>query len=191
MFLTPQDYKPYIRDEIKDDILFEDLALIKQVELQAQSQMESYLSGRYDTSKIFVPVLEWDTDKNFTAGQYAYAENEEGSGFVFKALINIPAGGDNPWDNLLDEVPANIVWSMEDPRNPVIVLQLVYMVLYHGHKALPGNRIPQLRIDDYDHAIAWLEKVAEGRLNPILPEAVTEDQALSYWGSETRRNNRF
>lgn len=191
MFLTPQDYAPYIRPEIKDDLLIDDDTLRRQVELSAQSQMESYLSGRYDTSKIFVPILTWDADKGYSASSYAYAENEDDIGAIFKALINVPTNGVNPWENIVDTTPANVVWSMEDPRNPVVVLHLVYLSLYHGHKALPGNRIPQLRIDDYEHAIRWLEKVSEGKLNPILPEAIVEGNSIASWGSETRRNNRY
>jgi phage gp36-like protein len=191
MFLHPQDYKPYIRAEIKEDILLDQTEIIRQVEQAAQAQMESYLSGRYDTSKIFIPVLTWNDETNYSAGAYVYAENEAGTGLVFKASVNVTAGSGNPWDNIEDPTPANIVWEIEDPRNPVIVLKMIYMTLYHGHKALPGNRIPQLRIDDYSDAIRWLEKIAEGKINPILPEAVVEGEGIASWGSETRRNTRW
>lgn len=181
MFLTPEDYKPYIRKEIKEDILLGQTALIQQVELAAQAEITSYLAGRYDVSKIFTEIRSFKYDATFPEGAYVYDE-----GKIYKSLATqtetIPSV--NIWEE-------TSTWALEDPRNPIIVLRMVYITLYHAHKALPGQQIPKLRIDDYDISLRWLEKVAAGLLNPLLPEAEREDGGLVAFGSEPRRQSRW
>lgn len=54
MFLTEEDYTALIRNEIKD-ILLENYSVSKMqiAEQMAIQQVKNYLSGRYDTEKIF------------------------------------------------------------------------------------------------------------------------------------------
>jgi phage gp36-like protein len=67
----------------------------------------------------------------------------------------------------------------DDERNPVLVMYLIDMALYHLHSKQPGRNIPQIRIDRYDTAIDWLSKVAKGDLNPNLAEK-TGDEVPNY-----------
>ena len=181
-FLIPEDYTPYIRTAIKEDILLGNTALINQIELAAIGEMASYLAGRYDTTKIFMDILTWNIALSYEADDYVYD-----AGKIYKATA-ASAAGIRPSVNVTQPDP---IWVLEDPRNPIIVLRMIYIVLYHAHKSLPSSQIPQLRIDDYDLSIKWLEKVAEGILNPLLPEAVPTDGGIASWGSETRRQNRY
>jgi phage gp36-like protein len=181
MYLIPEDYTPYIRTAIKEDILLGNTALMAQVELAAVAEMNSYLSGRYDTEKVFPPILPWNNAFAWEADDLVYD-----AGAIYKALASNT--DTRPSTNVSQPTP---VWAKEDPRNPIIVLRAVYIALYHAHKSLPSSQIPQLRIDDYDLSIKWLEKVAEGTLNPMLPEAVRPDTGVASWGSETRRQTRY
>lgn len=52
-FLTDQDYKDTIQDDILDMILDSDATIRAQAELKVQSEMESYLAVRYDVANIF------------------------------------------------------------------------------------------------------------------------------------------
>lgn len=54
-------------------------------------------------------------------------------------------------------------------RNPVLVLYMADMVLYHIHSRIAPMNIPELRGIRYDAAIGWLKRVADGKLNPDLP----------------------
>ena len=181
MFLIPEDYKPYIRESIKDDILLGQTSLIKKVELAAQEEMSSYLAGRYDVTKIFVVIQTYDDDSQYNAGDYIYD-----AGNIYKALEAIT--GVQPSLEILEDDPRV---ALEDPRNPLIVLRMVYITLYHAHKALPGSQIPQLRIDDYDISRQWLKDVTSGLINPLLPEAEVETNSLVLYGSEERRTTRW
>lgn len=181
MFLIPEDYKPYIRAEIKEDILMGQTNIIQQVEMASQEEISSYLSGRYDVTKIFINILTYNAIRTFQTGEYVYE-----TGKIYRALEAVTDV--SPTVNHVQENPK---WVLDDPRNPLIVLRMVYITLYHAHKSLPGSQIPRLRIDDYDMSIRWLEKVAEGKLNPILPEAEKEDGVIVVYGSEERRQNRY
>lgn len=61
-FLTENDYSVLVRTEIKDILLenYSDTKL-KSAEQMATSQVKNYLSGRYDTTKIFSAT---DDDRN-------------------------------------------------------------------------------------------------------------------------------
>lgn len=52
-FLTKPDYDPYIKDSSLNQVTTFNDALITNVELAAQAEMESYLSMRYDVVNIF------------------------------------------------------------------------------------------------------------------------------------------
>src|SRR5690606_33860118 len=52
-FLTNDDYKPQIRDWIKNIVINEDPAIQSKSELAAQAEMESYLRDRYKVGEIF------------------------------------------------------------------------------------------------------------------------------------------
>lgn len=177
MFLITEDYSPYIRTSIKDDILLGQTSLIKKVELAAQAEMSSYLNDRYDVTKVFIDIMPYHADLQYNAGAYIYD-----AGNIYKALEAIT--GVQPSVEI-EEEDSRV--SLEDPRNPIIVLRMVYITLYHAHKSLPGSQIPQLRIDDYDISLKWLRDVATGVINPLLPEAVREDNAIVAYGSEERR----
>lgn len=181
MFLFPTDYTPYIRASIKEDILLGQSAIMQQVELAAQEEISSYLNGRYDVSKIFMLIQDWNNTAQYAIGAYIHR-----SGKIYKALEAIT--GVDPAVEIGQE---NSRVSLEDPRNPLIVQRMIYIALYHGHKSLPGSQIPQLRIDDYDYSIRMLEKIASGLINPLLPEAEKPDGGLVAFGSEERRQGRW
>jgi phage gp36-like protein len=52
-FLTPDDYGLQIRDEIRDLVTDGDETLLATAALTAQTEMESYLHGRYDVEAVF------------------------------------------------------------------------------------------------------------------------------------------
>ena len=60
-FLTNDDYKPQIREWIKNIVINEDPAIQTKSELAAQAEMESYLRNRYKVGEIFEAQ---DTERN-------------------------------------------------------------------------------------------------------------------------------
>jgi predicted lysophospholipase L1 biosynthesis ABC-type transport system permease subunit len=56
-------------------------------------------------------------------------------------------------------------------RNPMIVMYMVDLILYHLHSNTAGRVMPKTRQDRFDAAIAWLTSVSTpGGLIPDLPE---------------------
>jgi phage gp36-like protein len=81
-------------------------------------------------------------------------------------------------------------------RNPLVVMRLIDIVLYHIHSRLNPSQVPQLRIDRYEMALEWLRMAAAGKLAlnlPVKPGADGQPSpggTISYQG-ETKRLNRF
>jgi phage gp36-like protein len=70
---------------------------------------------------------------------------------------------------------ANIFNKSGNNRNPMIVMYLIDMMVYHLHSATSARNIPELRGKRYDDAISWLKSVAADRLNPDLPIKAGEE----------------
>ena len=71
---------------------------------------------------------------------------------------------------------ANIFNKMDAERNPIILMYLIDIVLYHLHSNISPRNIPELRGIRYEAAIDWLKMVASGKINPDLP-ILPEDNA--------------
>jgi phage gp36-like protein len=138
-FLNFEDYKTLIKDDVLQAVMDNDKTIVLEVELMAQSEMESYLNQRYDVANIF----------NKTANN----------------------------------------------RNPLILMYMIDIVLYHIHARINPKFIPDIRKDRYEVAINWLNKVARGELNPDLPKIDNSETPLAglgnRWGSNTKYNHQF
>ena len=57
-----------------------------------------------------------------------------------------------------------------DSRNPLIIMYMIDMALYHLHSSLAGRAIPKNREDRYRAALEWLTQVNHDKLDPTLPK---------------------
>jgi hypothetical protein len=58
-------------------------------------------------------------------------------------------------------------------RNPLLMMYMIDVTLYHLHSSIPGKQIPQLRYDRYVAAKDYFERAAKGTVTlnlPRLPE---------------------
>jgi len=77
-------------------------------------------------------------------------------------------------------------------RNPLIIMYLIDMILYHLHANVATRAMPKVREDRYNAAIAWLDKVSKGMLEPDLPIISTEDSSPTLQvGSNTKYFKRW
>lgn len=74
---------------------------------------------------------------------------------------------------------ANIFNKTDADRNPIVLLYLIDIVLYHIHSNISPRNIPELRGIRYEAAVNWLKMVANGQLNPDLP--VLPDDNAEYF----------
>lgn len=80
-------------------------------------------------------------------------------------------------------------------RQPLILMYMIDIVLYHIHARINPKFIPDIRKDRYDIAISWLNKVARGDINPDLPKIENSESPLAglgqRWGSNSKFNHQY
>lgn len=81
-------------------------------------------------------------------------------------------------------------------RNPILLLYIKDIAVWHFINLANPNVEMQLRQDRYEKAVKWLEKVQAGKTNPLLPlPAAPQDgtplENFLKWGSNKKRNNHF
>lgn len=137
IYVVDDDYNKVIKDDILDRVLQGNPAYLWDAERATKSEIEGYLSSRYDTTAIF------------------------------------------------SQTGAN--------RNSYLVMIFVDIVLYHIHSRINPRQIPEIRVDRYERAIAWLKMVTKGEVTPDLPTLPSEQNETSAigWGSKQKRCNDF
>jgi phage gp36-like protein len=75
---------------------------------------------------------------------------------------------------------------------------LVDITLYHLHSRISPKEVPIVRLDRYNSAIKYLQKIASGELNPMLPLAPANnserDESVIKFGDKGKfsvRNSRY
>lgn len=80
-------------------------------------------------------------------------------------------------------------------RQPLILMYMIDIVLYHIHARINPKFIPDIRKDRYDIAISWLNKVARGDINPDLPKIENPESPLAglgqRWGSNPKVSHQY
>ena len=77
-------------------------------------------------------------------------------------------------------------------KNPLIVMYLSDILLYHLHSRISPDNIPELRMNRYNLAKEWLEKVADGFIDPLLPHKDdTEKIPLRYGNSSPKQKHYY
>lgn len=200
IFLRRSDYTFIIKQDILDAVMeFDDLRRV-QAEQSAILKMESYLTARYITNKIFFHIPDFDINKQYAAGEQIYYN---GSMYVSNNATNQGNIPPQIYNNATPYIPGNVVffdaaeytciapttgntpgngsptiwqlnttwyWQAKDLRNPLIVEYLIDLVLYTLHAAATPRNIPEIRAYRYSEAIKWLEQVSREKINPHLPK---------------------
>lgn len=172
-FVVRSDYKNIIKDDALNVIISNDNTRLARAELQAQSEMESYLRTRYKIAEVFINVAQYSAATTYNPDDHVVYQ-----GKIYYALQ--ASTGNAPTDASY--------WTLGDLRSPVILMYLVDMALYHLHSSVSPQMIPELRMDRYDQAIDWLKRVMRGDIDPGLPKLDDSAGELIRYGSNTKRN---
>jgi phage gp36-like protein len=160
-FLLKSDYGPQIKADLLNTVIDSDDSIRTGAELAAQCEIEGYLRGRYELDKIFIEVQPWAEAAQYDAG----AGVVQASIIYTAARATVP--GEQPGAAAAEgEEPA---WLAKDPRHALIKMYLIDCSLYHMHSRQNPRTVPQIRLDRYDAAIAYLNLVRQGKLSPGLP----------------------
>lgn len=82
-------------------------------------------------------------------------------------------------------------WEKGDNRSQQLVTYAVDIVLYHVHKRIAPQNIPDLRVKAYDDACLWLKSCAKGSVSPNLPLLQPTTGLMFRWGSHVKQNNTY
>jgi len=75
-------------------------------------------------------------------------------------------------------------------RNPLIVMYMIDLVLYHLHSNTASRVMPKERENRHKAAITWLSKVNEGKLIPALTALPNTDPVYRF-GSDEQYSSRW
>lgn len=79
---------------------------------------------------------------------------------------------------------AKIFAATGDKRSDLLITYMVDIALYTVHSRHGRVAMPEKRIDRYDQAVLWLERVAAGKISADLPLLPVADRAGGFkWGS--------
>jgi len=83
--------------------------------------------------------------------------------------------------------------ARDEARNPLIVMYMIDIILYHLHSNTPSRVVPKNREDRFNAANTWLNGVNGGSLIPSLPpiEAPEKDPLFRFGSSGTQQSKRW
>lgn len=81
---------------------------------------------------------------------------------------------------------ASIFSQTGDDRNALLIMYAIDLALYHLFSAITPRNVPQIRMDRYDAAIRWLDKVRAGAIDAGLP--LKENAQGETFGTSTIEN---
>ena len=76
-----------------------------------------------------------------------------------------------------------------DSRSAKMVMSMCEITLYHLHKRIAPNNIPDIRVKAYDDVIAWLKDCASGNVTPNVPLLQTIDHITRIRSGARRSRN--
>lgn len=158
-FLRETDYLNQIQREDLDIITDERPDILRQTELAAQSEIESYLRHRFDVAAIYIDVSQYQSTTTYNTGDLVSFPDYEDS--LFSALD----------DGLVGITPTDdpSKWLLGDTRHQLILMHMVDVTLYHLHARVQPRNIPEYRIQRYDDCMRWFKMVNSGKITPALP----------------------
>lgn len=124
--------------------------------------------------------------------------------FQYGNTANIPpvnempnAVGQTQWLNnglytISNILPPDIHYTEGDNRNQQLVNYVIDVMLYHLFSRIAPRNIPELRLERYDGAIAWLKNVAKGDdITADLPLLQPKQGSRIRWGSSVKAQNTY
>ncbi len=146
---------------------------------------------------VTLPEAEYDNEEEYEAGDVVWYNNKTWTARssitgILPTTANAAYWTEGATYSITGDYPDDdSVWTQGDNRNPLIVMRLIDIVLYHLHKRLTGMNFPDIRKEAYDGnspaqvggAIGWLKQIAAGKVNVDLPEILPNQNLSVNWGN--------
>ncbi len=133
-----------------------------------------------------------------------YITTQELNTYIDTNTLNAITGGDNNLLNTVEQHAVDEMFGYLDVRYDarkifsnasntpkIIKMYLIDILLYHLHSRISPDHIPDLRKMRYDAAINWLEKIADGFINPDLPIKDKINKTPLRYGSGDKQTHYF
>jgi phage gp36-like protein len=160
MYITNQDYKKRIKDEVLAAIINGDITIREDAEMAAIEEAKAYLSSRYDIRVAFL-----DYDLHSTSLTYIAGDRIVSGTSVLEAKVNISIPGTfnaNEWTTIFQ-------------RSALLTTFVIDIVLYRLCRINPRQQT-ELYTDRYNQAVEWFKSCAKGEVNAQIPAAATPQQ---------------
>lgn len=169
-FIVKQDFYSIATQEDLDLLIDENIRIMHNCIRIAIDEAAGYLSVKYNIDKIMPDIKIFDDSEGveYVEGDLiAIPESEFNDIYTVTSKKWIPSE-----DEPAPDFESNTV--LEDPRNQKLVEVVCTIALYHMHKRLSPNNIPDFRKKEYDgdgdayimSAIKWLMLVRNGDITP-------------------------
>jgi hypothetical protein len=100
-------------------------------------------------------------------------------------------GVGTPYAVAAGTLPTDTLWTKGDNRSIQLVYKIVDICLFNLHSRIAPKNIPQLRMDRYAAAIAWLDMAKAGEITADIPLRQPKQGARMRWSSQPRNINNY
>jgi len=183
--LIPSDYSLQVRGEIKNLLSRGDAFILEKAEKASGELIKSYLKKKYDTALIFSPLTEFEIMKRYYPGDFVFWKGDLDNADAYRIYeCTFECQGIDPIEEDF--------WKKGDPRNSLLVMYYIDIVLYHLYSSVPSSKIPEHRIDRYTDALEWLKEISKDNIEVDLPYKTESKQNYNFrFKSETKRTHRY
>jgi hypothetical protein len=115
------------------------------------------------------------------------ANNAQGQYWGNKTAYIVHAYETSPGTIVTDD----LYWQVGDNRCHQMVMYLCDIAIYHLHRTIAPNNIPELRKEEYKAACKWLEEVAKGYVMINFPQLQPTQGTIRAYGGNIKQNNRY
>lgn len=155
-FITNKDLDVGMKQYFLDQLLTGVPHVIRTAEGAAFSLIKAKLNSRYNLTKLFPEIREWNASKPYSVGQYSCKDDT-----IYKATLS--STGESP------ETVSSAFWTEDDPRDKLLIIHCVNITIFYCAKSGNLRKLSDDMIRDYNMAITWLEDVKDGTENPDFP----------------------
>ncbi len=154
------------------------------------------LGTQYELFYVTTPADQWNFQKAYIAGNIIYYRNKTYTAVLTSTNIAPDSQyGSTYWGTgtafaVGSAIPTNtLVWTSGDNRNNYLLQLYITIVVYNMFMKIAPKNIQQVRVNQYEMAITWLENAGKGLVTAELPLLVPEQGSSIRWGSIDKNNN--
>lgn len=156
MFLNRNDYEINIDLSDLDNIIQNNNYILEVAEAEAIDTISNFLSDRYDLTKVFFLIEEYDLNTLYNKGDHVKVESL-GITTYYTYINDTGASG--------TDVSDSTHWKKGDPRNRTIIRYVRDLVLFTLSQKIAISENIQTRFNSYDDVRKELVAIRDGKMS--------------------------